>query len=70
MSALLPTYMTGQSLDVYQISDFSVMTMVNASANTGRTWVSFTFVLLNSMLALFAIYIFWSTSMRLKHNRL
>jgi hypothetical protein len=70
MTVLLPVYMTGVPQRDFKISDFSVLTIFHASASDGRIWVAFTFILLDSFLALYCVYIFWKISIRLKHRNL
>lgn len=70
LTILLPTYLTGTPLPYFHISDFSVLTTVNASGSTIRIWVAFVMVVLNAAAALYAIKSFWQASLYLKQHRL
>jgi|LauGreDrversion4_2_1035121.scaffolds.fasta_scaffold459881_2 hypothetical protein len=67
LTVLLPLYAYGIPNSAYRISDFSLLTILNASGSKGRLWVSFVFILLNSLIAYLLVYLFWRTSLRLKH---
>lgn len=67
LTVLLPLYANGVPNSAYRISDFSLLTILNASASKGRLWVSFVFILLNSFISFLVVYLFWRTSLRLKH---
>lgn len=70
VTVLIPTYFTGHPKDDAEISDFSKLTIVKSAADSPRVWVSFIFVFLNSVIALFGVYKFWITSVRLTNRRL
>lgn len=68
ISVLLPVYTTGIARGDLHISQFSVLTIVNASASDFRVWVTFVFILINSLAALYLLYRFINTSKLLKHR--
>ena len=50
------------------ISNLSAVTIVNVTDNNARVWIAFVFIILNSLIAYFAVYRYWGSSIRLKHK--